>query len=142
MALASSSPVRRKFIATAAMIYLLVPSPKISAEARTSTISRLHVSEGAAEAHLTKRVAPVYPKNADADGEVILTVIISRKGRVKDLYLVRGDPLLVKAAIRAVSQWEYQPFLVDGRPVEVETQVTVTFRTPPKRIASKLTPRS
>jgi len=60
-------------------------------------------------------------------GEVVLQAIISKDGEIKELSLVRGHPMLAPAAIGAVRQWRYRPFLLNGEPVEVETTVTVTF---------------
>ena len=56
--------------------------------------------------------------------EVELT---SKTGEIEDLALVSGHPMLVPAAIEAVKQWRYRPYLLNGGPVEVETMITVTF---------------
>jgi protein TonB len=53
--------------------------------------------------------------------------VISREGRIENLQVISGHPLLVKAAIDAVRQWRYRPYFLNGEPVEVETQVTVNF---------------
>ena len=55
---------------------------------------------------------------------------IGRDGSIQDLKLVRGSLLLGQAAYRAVKQWRYQPYVVNGRAVEAETFVTVDFRLP------------
>ena len=60
-------------------------------------------------------------------GVVILRAIISKTGEIQNLEVVSGHPMLVPAAIQAVKQWRYRPFLLTGEPVEVETGVTVTF---------------
>jgi protein TonB len=54
--------------------------------------------------------------------------IISRNGDIKDLKVISGDDLLVASAVKAVSQWKYRPYLLQGQPVEVETCVTVDYR--------------
>ena len=59
---------------------------------------------------------------------VVLTAIIDKDGNVQNLQLVSGHPMLAPAAIEAVKQWRYKPFLLNGQPLEVETTVTVTFR--------------
>lgn len=77
-----------------------------------------------------KHVSPVYPDiaaRAKVHGSVILECIVSRQGRVMEVKLVRGIPLLNEAAIEAVKQWAYTPTLKDGVPVPVILTVTVRF---------------
>jgi protein TonB len=76
------------------------------------------------------RVQPIYPAlgvQAHIQGNVVLHAIIAMDGRVVELQVISGHPLLVKAAMDAVSQWRYQPTLLNGQPVEVETTITVSF---------------
>ena len=73
---------------------------------------------------------PYYPeeaKKAHIQGSVIMLGHIDKKGEIKDLYVEEGNPILSAAAIEAVSRWKYKPYQVDGRPVEVETQISVNF---------------
>lgn len=77
-----------------------------------------------------KRVEPVCPDHVHSAGQVALRVTISRDGHVKQIALLKGHPMLVKAAIYAVSQWIYEPYTLQGRPVEVETTVSVKFQCP------------
>ncbi len=82
------------------------------------------------EGSLIHRVEPAYPPlaiTARVQGTVILEAVIGRDGIVKNLQAVSGHPLLVPAAINAVNQWRYRPYLLNGVPVEVETHVTVNF---------------
>jgi len=60
-------------------------------------------------------------------GEVRLHAIISKDGVIESLTLISGHPLLAKAAMDAVQQWRYRPFLLNHEPVEVETLITVNF---------------
>jgi len=79
---------------------------------------------------LIKRVAPKYPKQArkkHIEGTVIMKATITRDGDIADLQLVSGDPLLAQAALDAVKNWKYRPYLKDGQPVEADTQITVNF---------------
>jgi protein TonB len=72
----------------------------------------------------------VYPKlalNARVQGNVQLKAIISKTGEVTDLQVLSGHPLLVPAALNAVRQWHYRPYLLNGDPVEIETNITVNF---------------
>jgi len=74
---------------------------------------------------------PLYAKEAREkriQGTVVLHVIVTTDGTLRDIKAVSGDPLLIPAAIDAVKQWRYKPTLKDGRPVEVETQINVIFK--------------
>ena len=74
---------------------------------------------------------PDYPelaRLARIEGEVELEAVIGADGTVEELKVRRGHPLLVKAAIDAVRKWRYQPTLLNGEPVEVMTEITVTFK--------------
>jgi protein TonB len=76
------------------------------------------------------RPEPVYPplaRQARVSGAVHLTALISTDGRIESLRARDGHPLLVRAAMDAVKQWVYRPTLLNGVPVEVVTEITVTF---------------
>lgn len=91
---------------------------------------RVRISQGVTTGLLLHKVQPSYPilaRNARIQGEVILKAVIDREGNIQDLQLVSGHPLLVSAAIAAVKEWRYRPYLLNGQPVEVESTVTVTF---------------
>jgi protein TonB len=78
-----------------------------------------------------KNVSPIYPdiaKQARVQGIVILECTISPQGRVTDVKVLRGIPLLDQAGIDAVKQWQYTPTLLNGVPVPVIMTVTVNFR--------------
>lgn len=82
------------------------------------------------QGYLVHRVEPVYPSPAKAariQGRVQLQAIISRDGRIENLRVLSGHPMLVQAALDAVRQWRYRPYILNGDAVEVETQVTVNF---------------
>jgi protein TonB len=84
-----------------------------------------------AEAQLLNRVEPIYPHIAQAagiQGQVRLHAIIARDGSIQSLNAINGNPLLVRAAMDAVSQWRYRPYILNGETVEVETFITVNFR--------------
>jgi len=77
-----------------------------------------------------KKVAPFYPRSAyesGIEGTVILQGVISKEGRIKDLIAVSGPQALQQSAIDAVKQWEYEPWILDGAPIEVETTLTIPF---------------
>lgn len=83
------------------------------------------------EAQLLRRVEPIYPHIASVSGiqgQVKLHAIIARDGSIQSLNAISGHPLLVRAAIEAVEQWRYRPYVLNGEKVEVETFITVNFR--------------
>jgi protein TonB len=91
---------------------------------------RLTISSGVSQGYLLRQVRPVYPPMAIAtrvQGTVVLSALISRAGEIENLRVLSGHPLLITAAIEAVKRWRYRPYLLNGDPVEVETQITVTF---------------
>jgi protein TonB len=92
---------------------------------------RIRLGGDTAKANLIKRVEPVYPDEAAAarhEGEVLLHIVVATDGAVKELNLVRGDPILAKPALEAVRQWRYKPTLLNGKAVEVDSTVLVVFR--------------
>jgi protein TonB len=73
---------------------------------------------------------PVYPptaRQARVQGTVVLQAAISKDGTVEALRGISGHPLLIPAAIEAVKQWRYKPYVINGKPVAVETQIIVNF---------------
>ncbi|HEV7521124.1 MAG TPA: energy transducer TonB [Candidatus Angelobacter sp.] len=83
------------------------------------------------EAQLVNRVEPVYPHIAavsNIQGQVKLHAIIARDGSIQSLNAISGHPLLVRAAMDAVQQWRYRPYILNGETVEVETFITVNFK--------------
>lgn len=89
-----------------------------------------HVSSGVMEGMLIRKVMPEYPSAARAvglAGTVVLAATISRSGTIENLRVVSGPALLRQAAIDAVREWRYRPYLLNGQPVEVETTVNVEF---------------
>jgi protein TonB len=83
------------------------------------------------EAQLLNRVEPVYPHIAalsGIQGQVRLHAIIARDGSIQSLNVTSGHPMLAGAALEAVRQWRYRPYILNGEAVEVETFITVNFR--------------
>jgi protein TonB len=94
------------------------------------TPKRIRLGGQVQQAKLLNRVQPVYPplaKQARIQGNVVLHAIIAKDGSIQELQVLSGHPLLVQAALDAVRQWRYQPTLLNGDPVEVDTTVTVVF---------------
>lgn len=89
------------------------------------------VSSGVMAGAIIYKVTPVYPAIARAarvEGTVVLDAVISKTGTIENLRVVSGPAMLQQAAIDAVKQWHYRPYLLDGQAVEVETTVNVVFR--------------
>ena len=82
------------------------------------------------EGSLIRRVQPIYPplaRTARIQGPVILAAVISKEGTMEHVQAISGHPMLVPAAVAAVSQWRYKPYILNGEAIEVETQITVNF---------------
>jgi protein TonB len=91
---------------------------------------RIRISQGVTNGLLIRKVELSYPtlaKAARIQGDVVLKAIIDKEGNIQDLQLVTGHPMLVQAAIDAVRQWHYRPYLLNGQAVEVETTIRVIF---------------
>jgi len=91
----------------------------------------VEVASGISQGLLVSQVAPVYPavaRSARVQGTVTLLAVIAKDGTVENLSLVSGHPLLVSAAMDAVKQWRYRPYVLNGQPVEVMTQINVNFQ--------------
>jgi TonB family protein len=107
-----------------------------AAEPRAATGTRA-AQEGAGDvsaSRLIHRVEPLYPPDARAQhlqGLVALDVQIGGEGAVHNIAVVEGNPVLAEAAVQAVRQWRYRPYSVDGRPVEMQTRITIRFTLPP-----------
>ncbi|HEV7674216.1 MAG TPA: TonB family protein [Candidatus Angelobacter sp.] len=100
------------------------PPPKVA------TPQKLRVSSGVAEGLKTHDVQPTYPQMAriaHIQGDVLLQATISKSGVIENLRAVQGHPILIQAAMDAVKQWKYKPYILNGEPVEVETQIRVQF---------------
>jgi TonB family protein len=94
-------------------------------------VPRVSISSSIAGGMLVSKVNPVYPplaRQARITGTVIMKAAIGLNGDIESIELVSGHPLLAPAALAAVKQWKYKPFLVNGGPVEVSTQIQVNFQ--------------
>ena len=93
----------------------------------------LRVSQGVSQGLLLKRVQPVYPSQAmqmRIQGAVDLEASISQDGSITKIKVLNGHPVLARAAVDAVRQWKYQPYVLNGEPVAIQTQITVNFKLP------------
>ena len=97
---------------------------------KPATPQKLHVSSGVAAGMLIYQLKPTYPRlaaQARIQGTVVLQAVIAKDGTVHDLRAISGHPMLVPAAIEAVRQWKYRPYLLNNEPVEVDTKINVNF---------------
>ena len=101
-----------------------LPPPKVA------TPQKIRVSSGVAAGNLIQKIQPQYPaiaKTARIQGTVVLEATISKSGTIEGLKAVSGPPMLYQAAIDAVRQWRYKPYMLNGEPVEVGTTINVVF---------------
>jgi TonB family protein len=104
-----------------------------SSSAPAPVLQRLSVSQGVSQGLLIKKTPPTYPSSAlrmRVEGSVQLLATVSKNGDISAVKIVSGDANLARAAADAVKQWKYKPYLLDGNPVEIQTQVTVNFKLP------------
>jgi TonB family protein len=104
---------------------------KVPAEASQFASPQLQVPADEMRRHLTHEVHPEYPeaaRQAALQGKVVIDAIVSPAGAVTETKVLSGDPILANAATDAVRWWRYDPYLVNGKSVPVETTITIDFR--------------
>ena len=104
--------------------------PVLAKTPEPTPVKRIRVASRVAEANLIHDVAPTYPPEAGRariEGTVVLMAVIAKDGSVHDVRVESGLPLLAQAAIDAVKQWRYRPYLWNGEPVEVDSRITINF---------------
>ncbi len=102
----------------------------VDASAMKEPTHRVRLPAQTSHELLSNEITPSYPplaRQAHVQGLVVLDVNISKEGAVESLKTVSGHPMLIPAAIDAVKQWRYKPYLLNNVPVSVETTVTVSF---------------
>ncbi|WP_446743285.1 energy transducer TonB [Silvibacterium acidisoli] len=110
-------------MAQPAMPHVAAAAPAKSGPAR--------VSSGVAAGRLLTPITPQYPaiaRQAHVQGTVVVHALISKSGQVVDAQVVSGPPMLAQAALSAVAQARYRPYLLNGEPVEVETTINLVFQ--------------
>ena len=103
------------------------PAPVIHAQPPAKPLVISHPDP----ASLVHDVKPIYPQAAvliRLQGTVVLHALISKEGTIESLQVVSGHPFLARAAKDVVQQWRYRPYILNGQPVEIETQITVNFK--------------
>ncbi|HVZ18584.1 MAG TPA: energy transducer TonB [Terriglobales bacterium] len=100
---------------------------------QATTPKRIRVSEGVSSELLVKQVPAEYPADINLKGTVVLKATIGTDGTVRELSILSGHPLLIPAALQAAKQYKYKPFLLNGEPLIMETQITILFTPPEKK---------
>jgi len=93
--------------------------------------SPLHVSTGVMAGQLLEPIRPEYPviaRLSHTEGTVVVQAIIAKSGKIESARVVSGPGVLQAAALQAVREARYRPFLLNGLPTEVETTVSIVFR--------------
>jgi TonB family protein len=109
---------------------LLIAAACFAQQSQPQKPQRVRVSSGVANGLLLHSVEPRYPEEARRQriqGDARLEILIDKEGKVAGVKTLSGEPILVDAATKAVKQWRYRPYLLNGEPVEVESTVTVKF---------------
>lgn len=91
----------------------------------------VRVSGGAIAGSILTKVLPVFPEEAKrqrVNGTVVMHAIIGADGRIKELSVISGPEILRSSYLTAVRQWTYRPYLREGKPMEVETTITVSIQ--------------
>lgn len=91
------------------------------------------ISQGISEGVIERQVTPVYPRQAlplRLEGPVVLDATVSENGQLEDVKAVSGHAILAHAALDAVRQWRYRPYLLNGKPIRMQIKITVNFKMP------------
>jgi len=108
----------------------MVSGPVAPPPPKPTAPTRVKQGGNVTAASIINQTRPLYPplaRQARIQGNVVLHAIIDKDGRVAQLEVISGHPLLVQSALDAVKQWRYKPTTLNGDPVEVDTTITVTF---------------
>jgi len=106
-------------------------APHVSVTAPAAPSKPLNISSGVSVGNLIAPIRPEYPQIAKithTQGTVVVEAIISRSGGIESAHVLSGPPMLQEAALAAVRQARYRPFLLNGQPTEVQTTITINFR--------------
>ena len=126
-------PQRSFYAATLALFFAVASAAQtvtpgtVDQQANSAPV---RVSTGVAVGNIIRRVTPIYPFEARAhniQGTVVMHATIGKDGAVHNLSAVSGPALLQSSAMDAVRQWKFKPFLLNGDPVEIETDISVDF---------------
>jgi protein TonB len=120
---ANAHPIRRN-------ANFAITSPSAFTSYTIGTSRRIGLSSGIMAANLMEWHPPAYPKLASlarVQGPVFLQTIVSERGTVEAVHVIKGPYLLRRAAADTVRTWRYKPYFLNGKPVDVATIVTIDF---------------
>ncbi|MGA9790110.1 MAG: TonB family protein, partial [Terriglobales bacterium] len=109
------------------------PSSLITILSAKASVPAVPVSMGVSGGQLLYKTLPAYPSQARQqrmEGTVILTAMVMEDGTLSEIKVVKGSPVLALSAVDAVKTWRYQPFQLDGKPIQGETKITIDFKFP------------
>jgi TonB family protein len=127
--LVSGEAVQEK-VPAASVPLASTPPESNNASGTSQPGQRVRVSQGVSAGLIISKVPPIYPpeaRTARIQGTVVMKAVINQTGDVVSLDLISGHPMLASAAMDAVKQWKYRPYMLNGNAVSVETQITVNF---------------
>lgn len=105
--------------------------PILSAPPTQPPAEPMRVSKGVLAGMLLSAIRPIYPaiaRAAGVSGSIVVEAVISRTGTIESLHVISGPEMLRSAALDAIRAARYQPFRLNGEPIEVQTTITVNFR--------------
>ena len=112
------------------LIAMLIALLVCGVAAQNDSPQQVQVSPGTSQGLLVYKVQPSYPplaRQARVQGTVVLHALIGKDGTIADLSVISGHPMLIQAAMDAVKQWRYKPYLLNGEPALVQTTINVNF---------------
>jgi TonB family protein len=116
--------MRTRFWLSISLFFLIFSSPGFAGEPK-------RLGDSSKTPKIIKRVSPVYPeeaKKAKTQGTVVMDITINEQGKVSSVKIIESaNSSLAEAAINAIKQWEYEPVLLEGKPVAVIATVKITF---------------
>lgn len=121
---------KRRFLALTALLCLTGLALAQTQADQPAKPMRVRISQGLATKNKIHDVQPKYPieaRESGIEGTVLLQATIDTEGKIINLKIIQGHPVLNKAAYDAVSQWRYKPYTINGQPVEVETSIKIEF---------------
>jgi protein TonB len=119
-----------QLVAAVLCVGLAVPALAQSKDDKVAEKPPQKIASGVILGHRTHYVDPEYPllaRKAKLQGPVVLSAVIDTTGKVTNLRVLSGHPLLAQSAVDAVKQWKYRPYVFEGQVVQVETTITVEF---------------
>jgi periplasmic protein TonB len=120
-------------IATAPPAFVPPPPPPPPPPKTAAPVEPIRVGGVVKEPRPVKMIPPVYPplaSKARVNGTVVLEATLTAEGRVEEIKVISGHPLLVDAAIQCVKKWEYEPTYLNGIPIPVILTAKVHFQQP------------